>query len=649
MNAEQKGQILKKKEKLLELLKRIYNETFDNKTKKQKKDFFKLLWVKEMYTLINEIRTPIAEKMGVDPSFIPQDKVCLFTLTPEKQKEFKETWKQFLKAMNLKTEKERKKISIPFYNRLEELRKEMREKIGIEEIERLTKKEMEKIELLTETLSKEIKIEALEAEIKRLRAEGKTPEEISKTTKRTEQEVIEILSRENTEIDVPAIELIHGIERQQDGYITLCRKINKEHQDLAGIKINELRECLPKLLPWLAKDAYFSVNASYRSHPWRKGVEGFPAGWRKEKNPPTLKYLNACYCDMDCYKAGLKWSSAVQIILQAQEENIIPPASIIARSGRGIYLLWLLTSERTGAQQRAFPQEIALYKQINKAIIERLDNYEPRLMPDRIAFDAARILRIPGSLNTEAETGQQQVNFIIQVITGNKVPVYTLKNLAEKFNISVQPLPYEPAIIYKRQIKNRGSAPGRRQGKIATGNYRISDLLTIAQNQGGFKQGKRWKSISYFCYFAKAAGFTLSDIEKQSQDLAEKCDPPYPSEPDDTPVLKIVKNIWVKYTPRFNNDLLSKFFKVTPKLADDLGLHSIIPACLSQERADKPSEQETLKHNRRELIKRIIRKRPGNIPSLRKLKKILENKGLKASVETINTDFKTAINELKNV
>lgn len=500
-------------------------------------------------------------------------------------------------------------------------------------------------------------IEELWTEIQRLKKEGKPPEEISagleevvsklnlsaKQINQSRQQVIDVLNKDTIEIDLDTIELIYGIEREQDGYVSFCRKFNDEHQDLAGIKISELRQWFPQIQRWLLKDAYFSVNAAYRAAPYINSLTGLPSPWRKEIH---LRYLNACYCDIDCYKGNLKWSEGVQLVLQAQDDNIIPPASIIGRSGRGVYLLWLLTSERLGAQQRASPQEIELYKQINKAIIRNLDKYKPDLSIDKQAFDASRLLRIPGSMNTKAE---EPVVFMVQVVRGGKVPVYTLAQLAEKLEIPVVLTLPAPSKTYLRAITNRGSAPGRRQGKIATGNYRLSDVLTIAQNQGGFKQGRRWKSLSYFCYFAKAAGYAFSDIQKQAGELAKNCQPSYPSETNDTPIAEVVKHIWVRYTPRFNNDYLARFFDVTPELAEELALHSIIPASIASKRAKELPPQTKTRTARRKIIKRIIHQRPGNIPSLRKLKARLEHEGLNTNIETIRKDLKTVLFEIKTV
>lgn len=451
-------------------------------------------------------------------------------------------------------------------------------------------------------------------------------------------------------IDVDTIELIHGIERQQDGFITFCRKVRGSgHQDLAGVKLAELRQWLPELLPWLVRDAYFTVNAAFKGGMGKNRVTGLPdtrvfvrgkydGTIRREAR---LRYLNACYVDLDCYKAGLKWSDGVGVVLRAQDENIIPPASIIVRSGRGIYLLWLLSSEREGAQQRAFASEVVLYKQINRSLIATLNKYEPRLCADSQAADAARILRVPGSEHTKAE---QPVVAQVQVIEGGRVPVFTLKGLAEFYGLPVTPQLPEHSSTYLRPIKKRGSCPARRRGAIATGHRRLSDVHAITQHRGGIAQGKRFVSLRYLCQFARAAGYTLSDIESMAADFAQTCRPPYPSDDDDVPVVEIVKGVWLENRGRkLNNDSIAKFFQVTPELAEELNLQSIIPEAVRDARAAEPGPRAQAQVARREIIRGVIARHPGIRPSIGGIGAELDAADLHAARDTISRDIKAVL------
>jgi len=453
-------------------------------------------------------------------------------------------------------------------------------------------------------------------------------------------------------IDVKAVETIHQIEHQQDGYIGLCRKANDGWHNMAGVPVHQLREYLPQLLPFLLEDAYFTVNAAWKAKPWSNADTGLPVPCRRESD---LRYLNACYVDLDIYKGGepLGLWEAMSFIGKAQDENKIPPASIIGRSGRGVYMLWLLNNGRQGAMQRAFPAEIALYKRVNAAIQEVLHKLEPRLEVDPIK-DAARVLRLPGSINSSSPT-RDRVEFLIQATRGKGIaPSYSLAELAEELGVRNHIYPtgkrkqveqdfYSTMFENGRPIKNRGSCPARRKGRLATGQYRLEDLKVIEQVQGGFKQGSRRQSIMRFAHFAKAAGWTLSDIVEEAKSIGANCSPAYPSDKSDSPVAKIVDEVWISQTKQWRNDDLAKFFGVTHDFAEEHGLHSIIPASTKAIREALPSSRTLAREARREAILGILRDHPGRLPSSRELASSLEALGHKTSHETARVDLEAVL------
>lgn len=90
--------------------------------------------------------------------------------------------------------------------------------------------------------------------------------------------------------------ILRTIHRADDGYLSFARK-DEEGGMMANFSIQarELTEMFPAIVQWLTKDAYFTVNSSYRVAD-RLDKTGLPAPLRKEKH---LRYLNACYVDLD--------------------------------------------------------------------------------------------------------------------------------------------------------------------------------------------------------------------------------------------------------------------------------------------------------------------------------------------------------------
>jgi len=433
------------------------------------------------------------------------------------------------------------------------------------------------------------------------------------------------------EVDVDAIELIH---RHQDGWITFCRQVNDNMENLGGVRANRLREYLPKLLPFLMIDAYFSLNASYRAYRTRNDETGLLHGDRREI---SLRYLNACYVDLDTYKGSppLEWPMNLAAVLDAAERDVIPPPSIIVRSGRGLYLIWLLANERTGALQTAKPWERAMYSQVNRALAERLNGYNPSLYADSI-HDAARVLRVFGSINSKS---REPVLAQVQVTARGMAPSYALDEMAELVGVP-RILPRDHyRIPAGREIRNRGSAPNRRRGPEALARHRADDVLAIAQDVGGFPHGMRGRALAYLAEFMRWGGWTLSETTATVAQVAAGCRPAYPHEANDVAPERIALDAFKATSRRRHQSArLAAWFKVTDEQAERLGLTSIIPERTRDKRRLAPSPREQAQEERRALIRKMIEERPGDYPSLRVMQRRLAEQGVKASVETIRKD-----------
>jgi len=447
---------------------------------------------------------------------------------------------------------------------------------------------------------------------------------------------VEALNTPATELDIDTVELIHW---HQDSYANFCSKVSGNMCGLAGVKVSEIRPYLQQLLPLLWRDLYFTINSYFRvGSVSRKTGQPYPL--RREKH---LAYLNACYVDLDCYKRGMDWIEADGITMRAAEENLIPVPSLTIRSGRGLYLVWLLQHERDGYRQKARPHEIACYKQVNRSLIATLRRYEPRLFPDVNAIDAARVLRVPGSIH--GKSGQQVVARV-NVVGGGVMPTFTLPGLANMFNIPVVNPRLPPAKdTTLRPITNRGSCPARSRGWRAKFMYRIEDMLAIAQHRGGIRQGQRWRTISFLACWAKQAGWPLHAIVDMTEDFAKQCTPPYPSEGNDVPVQEIVMCAWRDpIAHRFRNCYLADSYSVTADLAGELNLRSIVPPEVREARAAAPSPRTQARADRRKAIEDMLQGK-GSVPTLRVIKARLAAVGIEASLQTINRDLRAILPE----
>jgi hypothetical protein len=204
------------------------------------------------------------------------------------------------------------------------------------------------------------------------------------------------ISRRFTEITPAPILHLH---RHRDGYIAFAAMRDcEDFRPLVSIRASELETWFPAFREQLEKDSYVSINADWRLRKY--GPDGDSYGYPLHRSD-RLRYINACYVDIDFHKLGLDLGTVIGRIINLQESGQLPHASMVVRSGHGVWLLWLVNDiENPDSPQRAFPDKLELYSRIQAAIIERL----LPLGADMAARDAARHLRIPGSLNRGSET-----------------------------------------------------------------------------------------------------------------------------------------------------------------------------------------------------------------------------------------------------
>jgi hypothetical protein len=478
--------------------------------------------------------------------------------------------------------------------------------------------------------------------------------------------MIERGDRETPALDISVILYTH---RDPDGWVSFVRKLEKprigkdgkerQFENVGAIRTGELPELLPGIFDeFLTVDGYFTIHGFWRGAPWNNALTGLPDAWRKEK---YLSRLNACYADIDCGRTENDEPGATLTSLEAQyrvellaHDGILPQPSMIAHSGRGLYTLWLLRDERNPAiPPKAWEEFIQPYKEINRAIIERLRAHE--LPADIGAHDAARVLRLPGSVHRKAG---KRVAFNIRFDENGRGFFYTLREMAAFFGVlttraDLPPVTRAAAIPPgpRRMIKKHGSAPARAHGPQRLGALRASDLILIERKRNGFlEKGKaypdgtlsygRRRTLGIFASCLRASGANPAATGEALRAMAGNMRPPYPSKPDDPPIEEIVRSVFeAGRLPLLRTDFLCKNLGVTPELARELNLQSIRPQDVARE-ADRarPLQSELIK-KRLEIAREFLEK-SGWHTTARKLAKyysLLNIPG--ANPQTANMDL----------
>lgn len=443
---------------------------------------------------------------------------------------------------------------------------------------------------------------------------------------------------------------ILAIHRGQDGYIVFGRFVpdpenagERKWQTVGVFRPDELSRdgFLPGLAPELATDSYFSVNGYWRTAPGLSAA-AYPIASRKEAN---LRYLNACFADIDCGRPfdpdpnkRIPATLAVAIVLQLAERGDIPYPSMLALSGRGLYSFWLLRDEKDPTKPpRSFnATRVAFYKAVNRGLHERLAGLLP---VDRPAHDAARVLRTPGSINSKSG---ETVNYTALLVRNSRNPsgTYTLGELADAVGVPYLTLEDEDrkAIGYKAP---RSRNPNNRKGYRALAQYLASDIEAIFQFRP-WETGSRRRKLSIYAALLKQAGKSHDVAMLSCSELANNCSPRYPDLPMGAPspsVREIVTAAYKGKRVKLRPAYLANLFGVTHEVGLELGLRLIVPETVKaiRKNAELLGSRKALRERRIRAIRSYLSTK--STVSSSEVLRFLTLQGIKSNRETVNEDM----------
>ena len=428
--------------------------------------------------------------------------------------------------------------------------------------------------------------------------------------------------------------LIKALHRHEDGYISFAFKDADGGQRPAfGIKASALENMLPGYAERLTKDSLLSINAGYTLA--RRDTES-AFGYPNHTNA-TLKYLCACYCDIDHYKLELTFHAARARIFDMCESGALPWMSMIVDSGHGMWLLWLLHDHTNpqhahiGAWGESEFDPLMIYSQVNQAICAQLRT----IGGDPKATDGARYIRTPGSFRTDTETA---VWWSIQG-TGEAGFSYTLWELADFFKVQFRRLmPVESAALAPKKRRTGAQFCGQR----VAAEQRLGAVNALIAIRNGFYEGDREIGLRHYAIALRYSGVGIEDARQATLDLAKCCHPPFPA----SATLLCVKSAYKKGTKRWKYTSFSRVLDVSREeaeiIAQRIGRPSF-PAAGEQlhplTRMNGKPKREQEATGRRAAIQSIVDE-VGCVLSSRVMKLRLETLGHEASYVTILTDYK---------
>jgi hypothetical protein len=449
------------------------------------------------------------------------------------------------------------------------------------------------------------------------------------------------LDQLDNEPTFPQLEPILVLHDNHDGYVTFSVKSDDDFRNQVAIRADELRNYFPQFLTDLAKDSLVSINAGYTLA--RDGVTSAqdlqtkPIG-RPKHNSRTLKYLCANYVDLDYYKIpGLEAGDVIGAVIKLQDHGLLPPASIITRSGRGVWLLWLLRDAKDPEKfQGAYPDKIELYARIQRAIVQRLAN----LGADGAGTDAVRHIRIPGSLHTSSE---RPVTWWPQYDQGGKGYVYSLAELAQFFGLKERSVNPRVRELFADHQQRKQKNLSKRAGWIALNQRRWRDFETLrAIRGGGFEDGCRGMAALVYAWIVNRNGVLQPAAEGMVADMALHCHPPL-SAGRCRDAIKTAFRKGKDAIRKMTDQGIADKLGITPAEVAAGGL-GFPPASKFQDQSQqpaklKPESRGAAPKARRDHILKVIESEGRVLPS-REMAEILKRIGFSGNHVTVAIDYK---------
>jgi hypothetical protein len=256
-------------------------------------------------------------------------------------------------------------------------------------------------------------------------------------------------------------------------------------------------------------DAYFSIN-SLIPRRWKQlaMLTGLPI---HKRNAGSIKWINALKLDVDRHDdQHFHFPALFEEVQQHNQRVGLPRPNLICSSGRGLWFLWLLCDWTDRSQLiRGWPDKVELAHRINIGLIDAF----AQMRPDRKVYDAARVMRIPGSINTKAALGHEVVQFYL-----GSIDRHTLPELAAVLGIHAQKTKTSSRVGEKDLAKQ---AAGFARWQIP-----YDGILQLGQLRAGFSEGRRHVALWLIALHGRRSHVPDNELFEKLLDVAQSCRPP---------------------------------------------------------------------------------------------------------------------------
>jgi hypothetical protein len=429
---------------------------------------------------------------------------------------------------------------------------------------------------------------------------------------------------------------ILSLHRHLDGVVSFARESDEIWLPAFAVRAADLENMFPEIVCELVRDSFMSINAAHRMARGSRGLRGRPD--HKQK---TLRYLCACYCDIDFYRKGLTCDEALAYVRELTEAGKLPAFSALVRSGQGVWLLWLLHDEKNNSQAHvgAYDDRPTIHLQLHRKINQEIGRRLAPIGADPAAVDAARYIRVPEFFRNDVE---EWVRWDWQQHPASTPVSYTLRQLANQLGVyaaisidSTQP---------QRTQQAGAKCPARRNGfDVANRNkLRVFRLMWKLRN-GCISKGIRSNAAFILAACLKWNGYSLSETVGEVSEFGQTCSPPLPK----GECLSAVKSAYKPCVRKMSYQTIADRLEINPHEAQiiSVDLHTKFPsaACFGSEEVS-PGWRENGKRVTQRLLRRLeihkLIQESAAVPSLRALQRMLRQVGIVVGHVTIMADLK---------
>jgi hypothetical protein len=324
--------------------------------------------------------------------------------------------------------------------------------------------------------------------------------------------------------DTSVLDLLH---RKHDGTVCFTRQGPRGWEELGSFPASMLSGLFADnaIAEVMDGDAYFSVNGMYSPRVQARTSQHQLPGFGRPVRKDGLRWITACYVDLDAYKVGLDAHGAIAAVGRLVDAGVVPMPSVYTFS-QGAWAFWLLCDR----EDRRSP-----LRANNPAVVERWAKIQSLIHQacaaigsDPRSRDAARVTRIPGTLSTR--TRSRVSYYRTGTLRDGDTPAYTLDDLEAALAPLAQrlkPVRVVDAKPFRERLPDSKRGSLGKPGAVERYATMLERLRVLRDQRGGWRVGHRNAAIFYVCVAATRLRMTDEQTHDELEEHLRWMDQPY--------------------------------------------------------------------------------------------------------------------------